>query len=114
MEPKTVIQVNRCLIGLKSSSEDCQTKVCHDPTSSDPLVARVVSGSGENPMIDEERPPCPSLGAFVQPGSRSVTSGASEASESLTPVGRIGQLTTMPRWSINMTWPVLPNRIGWV
>ena len=34
------------------------------------------------------------------------------ASESGTPVGRMGQLMTMPRWSISITCPVLPKRMG--
>src|SRR5678815_4859371 len=93
--PNTVIQVKRCLIGLNSSSDDCQTNVCHDPISSAPLVTRLVSGSGENPMMDDERPPWPSLGALVHPGWSSVTSGIILGSERLTPVGRIGQLTTI-------------------
>src|SRR5262244_2113101 len=90
--PNTVIQVNRCLMGPNSSSDDCQTNVCHVPTSGEPLVRRLVSGSGENPMMEEERPPWPSLGALVHPGERGVTSGIRLVSERLTPVGRIGQL----------------------
>src|SRR6476660_5257308 len=114
MDPNTVIHVKRCLIGPKSSSDDCQTNVCHEPASRDPLVARLVSGSGENPMIDEELPPWPSLGALVHPGSRGVTNGVMAASDSRTPVGRSGHLTTIPRGAINITWPGIPKRIGWV
>src|SRR5512144_696210 len=65
-------------------------------------------------MMEEERPPWPSLGALVQPGCLGVTRGIKLLSERLTPVGRIGQLMTTPRLSISMTCPVLQNRIGWV
>ena len=37
-------------MGAKSSSDDCHTKVCQLPFSSVPFVARLVSGSGANPM----------------------------------------------------------------
>lgn len=109
--PKTDSQVKRWRMGENSSLEDCQTNVCQ-AVSEDLLVARLVSGSGAKPMMDDVRPPCPSLGAFTQPGSSGVTSGISAVSARRTPVGRIGQFITMPRLSINIPWPVLPNRIG--
>ena len=66
--PNTVTQVNRCWIGAKSSSDDCQTKVCHDPSSLEPLVARLVSGRGAKPITEVDCPPWPSLEACTQPG----------------------------------------------
>src|SRR5215217_4142831 len=112
--PNTVIQVNRCLMGASNSSDDCQTNVCQDPLSGDPLVARLVSGKGAKPMTEVEWPPCPSPDACTQPGWLDVMSGTRLISEMDTPVGRIGQLMTMPRLSMSMTCPVLPNRMTWV
>jgi hypothetical protein len=77
-------------------------------------VARLVSGRGAKPMTEVDCPPCPSLEAWTQPGCRGVTSGMRPRSDKDTPVGRMGQLMTMPLESISMTCPVFPNRITWV
>src|SRR5262249_34448507 len=67
-KPKMIIQVKRWWMGANNSLEDCQTKVFQLPSSREPPVDRLVSGSGAKPMIEVDCPPWPSLGAGTQPG----------------------------------------------